>query len=93
MRLICLASVLAFCGTPVQAADPSRVTLNIPSMNCPLCPLTVSRALRKMPGVLEVTAELSTKSARISYDPEKVSPERLAQAVSDAGYPATPSKP
>lgn len=75
------------------AAEPRRVTLDIPSMNCSLCPITVSRALRKLPGVLNVDADLASKSALVSYDPDKMSPERLAQAVNDAGYPATPRTP
>jgi periplasmic mercuric ion binding protein len=75
------------------AGEPRRVALDIPAMNCALCPVTVSLALRKLPGVLKVDAELATKSALVTYDPDRVSPEVLARAASDAGYPATPRKP
>jgi periplasmic mercuric ion binding protein len=69
------------------------MTLDIPSMDCSLCPITISRALGKLPGVLKVDAKLDTKSAQVTYDPDRVSPERLLQAVSNAGYPATVRKP
>ena len=44
-------------------------------------------------GVLEAKADLATKSAEAKYDPDKVSPEALAKAVTNAGYPAIVKKP
>ena len=75
------------------AADPVRVTLDVPSMNCSLCPIAVTRVLRRQPGVREASASLETKSAVVVFDPGRTSAERLARAVSDAGYPASPRKP
>lgn len=95
MRPISWASALLALALAASAgaAEPKRVTLDIPSMNCSLCPITVSRALGKLPGVLSVDASLASKSAQVTYDPDKVSLARLVQAVSDAGYPATPRTP
>lgn len=70
-----------------------RVTLDVPSMNCSLCPIAVAGVLRKQPGVEEVSADLTSKSALILYDPDQTTPERLAQAVTEAGYPAKPRAP
>ena len=53
-----------------------------------MCPVTVSKALMRVPGVLEVRAVLSTKSADVSYDPAKVVPAQLERAVTETGYPA-----
>ena len=92
MFRIFLASALALASA-AMAAEPARVTLDVPSMNCSLCPIAVSGVLRKQPGVHEVRADLATKTAQVVFDPEKTSPARLAQAVSDAGYPATPRAP
>jgi len=82
---------LAFAASAV-AAEPARVVLDVPSMNCSLCPVSVKKALERVPGVLEAKADLATKSAEAKFDPEKVSPEALARAVTNAGYPATPRK-
>ena len=79
---------LAFAASAF-AAEPERVVLDVPSMNCSLCPVSVKKALERVPGVLEAKADLATKSAEAKYDPEKVSPETLARAVTNAGYPAT----
>lgn len=84
-----LASALALASAAF-AGEAARVILEVPSMNCSLCPIAVSGVLRKQPGVHEVKADLETKTAQVVFDPDKTSPGRLAQAVSDAGYPATP---
>jgi len=64
------------------------VTLDIPDMNCSLCPPTVSTALKRVPGVIDVKAVLATRSAEVRYDPAKVAPAQLERAVTEAGYPA-----
>jgi mercuric ion binding protein len=84
--------VLAVALSPATAGEPQRVVLDVPSMNCPLCPLTVRRALERVPGVIEARASYEPKRAEVTYDPDKVSPETLAKAVADAGYPATVRK-
>jgi len=85
--------LLAVFVWPVAAGDPKRVVLDVPSMNCSLCPLTVRKALERMPGVIEARATYEPKRAEVTYDPDRVSPERLVKAVGEAGYPATVLKP
>lgn len=92
MFRIFLASALALT-TAALAGGTARVTLEVPSMNCSLCPIAVSGVLRKQPGVREARADLDSRSAQVEYDPDQTTPERLARAVSDAGYPAKPKTP
>ena len=80
---------LLVLSTPALAGEPKLAVLDVPNMFCSLCPVTVRRALMRVPGVLEAKADLATKSAEAKYDPDKISPEALAKAVSDAGFPAT----
>ena len=88
------ASVLALALTAsAGAGEPVRGTLEVPSMNCPLCRIAVAGVLRKEPGVQEASADLASKTARILYDPERTTPARLAQAVTEAGYLAKPKVP
>ena len=90
MRLICSVSLLAAAlALPAHAGEPKRVVLDVPGMNCALCPISVKKALERTPGVLEAKADLATKSAEAKYDPDKTSPEALARAVANVGYPAT----
>ncbi len=78
---------------PAFAGEPQRVVLDVPGMFCSLCPVTVKKALERVPGVIEASADLATKSAEAKYDPDKVSPETLARAVTNAGFRATPRSP
>lgn len=89
MSRIWWLSALALAGA-VHAGEPVQVTLDVPGMDCSLCPITVARLLRRQPGVSEASASLESKSATVTFDPGKTSARQLAQAVSDAGYPATP---
>lgn len=89
MRPIFWASAFALAlAEAAGAAEQAQATLDVPGMNCALCPIAVRKALERVPGVARAKAELGTKSAKVVYDPAKVSPEALAKAVTDAGYPA-----
>lgn len=94
MRLTYWVSAFALTlAGAAGAAESARVTLDVPSMNCALCPISVRKALEHVPGVVRAKAELDTKTAEVDYDPDKVSPETLAKSVTDAGYPASVRKP
>ena len=90
-RLKVLALIVL--ATPALAGEPKTAVLDVPSMFCSLCPVTVRKALMRVPGVLEAKADLATKRAEAKYDPDKVSAESLANAVSDAGFPAMLHQP
>ena len=76
-----------------MTGEPKRVVLDVPSMNCSLCPITVRKALERVPGVIEARATYEPKRAEATYDPDRVTPEALAKAVGDAGFPATVRTP
>lgn len=83
------AAILAV-ALAASAAEPARVVMDVPTMNCSLCPISVKKALERVPGVIEASADLATKTAEAKYDPDRTSPDALAKAVSNAGFPATP---
>jgi mercuric ion binding protein len=83
------ALILLALAAPALAAEPRRVVLKVEGMNCSLCPITVRKALERVPGVLEARVEFEAGRAQARYDPDKATPAALAQAVTDAGFPAT----
>jgi mercuric ion binding protein len=86
---IVLASIAAAAALSAAAADPPRtVILEVQNMTCATCPLTVQQLLKRQLGVVEAKAEMKTATARVSFDPAKNTPERLARVVTEAGYPA-----
>jgi mercuric ion binding protein len=71
------------------AAEPKTVVLEVRNMVCELCPLTVKKALEQVSGVQAVEVDFASKTATVTYDPEKTQPEVLIQATTNAGYPAS----
>ena len=94
MKLMRFMAALALFGTifAVDASEAQRVTLDVKGMHCASCPPTVKVVLKKQPGVDDVKMDSEKHTAEVRFDPSKVSPERLAQVVTEAGYPATPRK-
>ncbi len=64
-------------------------TLDVPGMYCSLCQISVRTVLERVPGVVEAKADNRSKRAEVKYDPEKVSPEQCAAALTKAGFPAS----
>ncbi len=75
-----------------SASEAQKVTLDVKGMDCATCPLTVKVVLKKQPGVDEVKMDAEKHTAQVKFDPAQVSPQQLAKAVTEAGYPATPRK-
>lgn len=85
-RAVLLALLAA---APALAADPKSATLDVPSMFCSLCQISVRKALERVPGVIEAKADNNLKKAEVKYDPQQVSADGLANALTKAGFPAT----
>jgi Cu+-exporting ATPase len=66
--------------------DSVRIDLGIHGMTCASCVSRAERALRKVPGVVDVAVNLATESARIMVAPTEQIDARLRRAVRDAGY-------
>jgi mercuric ion binding protein len=93
MRRAFWASALALLSLVAHGGEPQRVVLDVPGMNCTLCPISVKKALERVPGVLAAKADLASKTAEATIDPDRATPELLVKAVSNAGYPAAIRKP
>ena len=84
------ALALAFAGVSIPAAAVQKmVVLSVPGMNCAACPITVRKALEKVPGVEKVKATLEPPEVAVTFDDAKTGVEALTNATRDAGYPAT----
>ncbi|MBN8888478.1 MAG: mercury resistance system periplasmic binding protein MerP [Rudaea sp.] len=86
LRIIAAVSTLVFV-TPSWAA-PRTVTLSVPGMDCPACPITIKKALVAVPGVSQAEVRFDNKQAVVTFDDAKATQARLIQATTDAGYPS-----
>lgn len=83
--LFALTTTLA---APAWAATRT-VTLAVPSMDCPVCPITVKKALTKVPGVDTAKVDFDKRVAVVTFDDGKTNVAALTRATADAGYPST----
>lgn len=65
-----------------------KKTFSVKGMHCASCVSIIERSLKEVDGVREATVNLATEKATVSYDPQKVSDEKLSSAVANGGYQA-----
>jgi mercuric ion binding protein len=88
-----MAAVIASLVLVAPAwASPQTVTLNVSGMTCPACPITVKKALEKVPGVSKVEVRYEKKQVLVTFDDTKTSTDALVKATTNAGYPSQPEK-
>jgi heavy metal translocating P-type ATPase len=63
-----------------------KVQFKIGGMSCSFCVETIRRALTRMEGVKDVHVSLAHEEALIEYEPSKVKPEQLEDALISVGY-------
>ena len=70
---------------PGATSTLARARLPIEGMTCASCAARIERKLNKLEGV-EASVNYAAEEAGVVYDPERVTPDDLAQAVEAAGY-------
>lgn len=60
--------------------------LKITGMNCASCVKAIEIALKALEGVEDVSVNLATESARVVYDPSKISLEEIIEMIESMGY-------
>jgi Cu+-exporting ATPase len=67
-------------------ADVRQMTFGVMGMKCASCVGRVEQALKKVPGVLEASVNLTNEKATVEYFASEVELRDLEKAVEDAGY-------
>jgi mercuric ion binding protein len=89
MKLPVTALVTRAASIGTAWAAPRTVTLSVPTMDCPACPITVKKALTKVSGVAQADVNFDKREATVTFDDAKTTAEALIKATKDAGYPST----
>jgi mercuric ion binding protein len=86
------AASLTVSSAPATAqavtASERTVVFAVENMTCALCPITVRKAMERVPGVASVTVDADAMTATVVYDPARASDDAIAAASAGAGYPA-----
>lgn len=88
-----IASALAALILAAPAwASLRTVTLNVSRMTCAACPITVKKALEKVPGVSRIEVRYEKKQVLVTFDDAKTNTDALVKATTNAGYPSQVEK-
>jgi mercuric ion binding protein len=87
MKKLLITTLLLIGSTTAFAKDVS-VTLEIPSMNCVTCPITVKKALEHVEGVKQAKVTFENKLAVVTFDDAMTSIDSLTEATKNAGFPS-----
>lgn len=63
-----------------------NLTFDVQGMTCQGCVASVTRVLKAVPGVSDVTVTLKPGTAKVVYDGARTTATALKAAVQDAGY-------
>jgi mercuric ion binding protein len=89
MKTLNLLTLTVLLGaTPFALGKQQTVKLNVPTMDCATCPITIKASLSKVPGVSKVQVSYEKREAVIVYDDAQASVADLKKATEDVGYPS-----
>lgn len=88
MKRLFAGFVLVAAASAALAA-PQTVTLSVPGMTCAACPITVKKALSKVDGVTAAKVSYDKREAIVTFDDSRTGVQKLVEASTNAGYPAT----
>ena len=98
LMLSLLAASLLLQTAHAEAAVPAQVLkqqisqsvlFDMQNMTCAMCKFTIKKALQGVEGVEEANVDYDTKTATVTFNPQKTSVDALIKATTNAGYPAT----
>ncbi len=61
-------------------------TLVAPDISCEHCQHAIEGAVGKLAGVNTIKVDIPTKTVYVSYDPQKVTLEKIEEVLDDTGY-------
>jgi mercuric ion binding protein len=89
-NLLIVATLTILSAVSASAsATPKTVTLSVPDMNCPVCPITLKKSIGAVKGVGRIDVNFDRKEVTVTFDDAKTNVDALQKASADAGFPAS----
>ena len=91
-RLSVLALIASMMTASTALAAERTVTFAVDNMTCASCPYIVKTSMAAVPGVSTVAVSFEAKTATVTFDDAQTTPDAIAAASMNAGYPARPTQ-
>lgn len=66
----------------------TSLNLKIDGMHCTSCSLNIDGSLEDQEGIVEAKTSYAKSITHVTYDPAKISPQKIIQIIKDTGYQA-----
>jgi copper chaperone CopZ len=76
---------------PTGASGPATAVFAVGGMHCGACVALIEETLVEQDGVTRASVDLESARAVVEYDPARLGTDRLAAAIAEAGYTASPA--
>ena len=60
--------------------------LNVPTISCDHCKMTIERALSELEGVSKAEVDIDRRQVEVDFDASQVSMEEIEEALDEVGY-------
>jgi copper chaperone CopZ len=77
----------------METARTTKASFLVEGMTCSGCERTVSRVVGNIEGVASSSADLTSSTISVEYDPAKVNIDRIKSAVNAVGYKFVGERP
>lgn len=89
LKTITLLIIASFTLTSLHAQSSKTDVVEIKvSSQCNECKETIEKTLAFEKGITKSNVDLETNSVKVTYKPNKTTPDKIKKAISDAGYDA-----
>ncbi|HLG33600.1 MAG TPA: cation transporter [Bacteroidia bacterium] len=85
LSIIILISLLGYFRGTAFAQETKTDTIHVYG-NCGMCKSTIEGSLKKKDGVLSKNWNKETKILTVTYNPEKITAQKIGEKVAAAGY-------
>lgn len=86
LTIATLTTVALASAPPAAAQATTQTTLRVEGMYCTGCEETVRSVLAGLDGVSRAQADIDTQTATVTYDPARVTPQQMVQAINTNTY-------
>ncbi len=89
MRVWLVAAEAPTAETTHAKTQGTTIQIPVKGMTCGMCELGVEKPVAELPGVMSVDAQAGKEQVVVTYDPARVSVEKLIQAINKTGFLAS----
>ena len=89
MLVIFTSTAICILSSYSAHATTRTLTLAVPNMDCPVCPITLKKALTRLVGVNQMQVNFDKRQIIVIYDDSKIAVKAIIESTKNAGFPST----